>query len=97
VSSTTKQRRRQPKLLSECFQILIMKENNPEGVSSTDLPAAARVKGESKVEISVGLDSTQKLALIKKVESQSSRELEKTLFDIDSEVCNERERNIDKN
>ena len=47
----------------------------------------------------VELNSTQKLDVIKKAEGQSSQELEKTLFDIDPEVCNEKEkvRNINNN
>ena len=89
----------------------ILKTNNTEGcnVQSTYLPAAGCVNGsvdkdkkkENKPEnkTPVDLDSTQKLDLIKKAEGQSSRELEKTLFDIDPEVCNEKEkvRNINNN
>ena len=88
-----------------------LKTNNTErcNVQSTYLPAAGCVnenadkdeKKENKLENkkSVELDSTQKLRLIKKAENQSSRELEKTLFDIDPEVCNEKEkiRNINNN
>ncbi len=82
----------------------MLKTNNKErcNVQSTYLPAAGCVndntdkdgKKESKQEdkTPVELDSTQKLNLIKKAENQSSRELEKTLFDIDPEVCNEREK-----
>ena len=71
-------------------------------VRFTAAPAAGCVNGnadkdekkESKPEnkTPVDLNSTQKLNLIKKAEGQSSRELEKTLFDIDPEVCNEKER-----
>ena len=78
--------------------------NNPEAcnVQSAFLPATGCVKEnegqdqkeedkqESKAKIK--LDSNQKLDLIKKAENRSSRELEKTLFDIDPEVSNEREK-----
>ena len=87
----------------------MLKTNNSEkcNVQSTYLPAAGCVndnadkdeKKENKPEnkTSVELDSTQKLSLIKKAENQSSRELEKTLFDIDPEVCNEKEKVRDIN
>ena len=84
--------------------VKMLKTNNSEicNVKSTYLPAAGCIndnvdkdeKKESKPEnkTPIELDSTQKLDLIKKAEGQSSRELEKTLFDIDPEVCNEREK-----
>ena len=55
---------------------------------STSLPAAECVKEneEQDKKTPVQLNSNQKLDLIQKAENQSSRELEKTLFDIDSEV-----------
>ena len=55
---------------------------------STFLPAAGCVKEneEQDKKIPAQLNSNQKLNLIKKAENQSSRELEKTLFDIDPEV-----------
>ena len=68
----------------------------------TFLPAAGCVKDntdkykkeENKPEnkITVELDSTQKLDLIKKAEGRSSRELEKTLFEIDPEIPISKER-----
>ena len=82
----------------------MLKTNSSEGynVQSTYLPAAGCVNGnadndkkkENKPEnkTPVELDVIQKLDLIKKAENQSSRELEKTLFDIDPEVCNEKEK-----
>ena len=59
-------------------------------VQSTFLPAAGCVikNEEQDKKIPAQLNSDQKLDLIKKAENQSSRELEKTLFDIDSEVNN---------
>ena len=59
-------------------------------VNSTFLPAAGCVKEneEQNKKIPIKLNSDQKLNLIKKAENQSSRELEKTLFDIDPEVNN---------
>ena len=68
-------------------------------VQSTCLPAAECVKEneEQDTKTPVQLNSNQKLDLIKKAENQSSRELEKTLFDIDPEVNNatkEKIRNI---
>ena len=70
--------------------------NNPElcNVQSTFLPAAGCVKEgeEQDKKTPVKLDSNHKLDLIKKAEGKSSRELEKTLFDIDPEVSNEREK-----
>ena len=68
----------------------------------TFLPAAGCVKDnadkdkkeENKLENKTpgGLNSTQKLDLIKKAEGQSSRELEKTLFEIDPEIPISKER-----
>ena len=75
-------------------------------VRSTAAPAAGCVnsntdkdKKNSNLEnkTPTELDSIQKLDLIKKAENQSSRELEKTLFDIDPEVCNEKEKVRDIN
>ena len=75
-----------------------LKESNLKGCDSksTFLPAAGCVndnadkdeKKENKPEnkTPVELNSTQKLNLIKKAEGQSSRELEKTLFEIDPEI-----------
>ena len=62
--------------------------------NSTFLPAAVCVKEnkEQDNKIPVQLNSDQKLDLIKKAENQSSRELEKTLFDIDPEVNNAKEK-----
>ena len=59
-------------------------------VQSTFLPAAECVKKseEQDKKIPIKLNSNQKLDLIKQAENQSSRELEKTLFDIDPEVSN---------
>ena len=92
------------------LKITSLKENNSErcAVRSTAAPAAGCVKSsidkdekkESNLENKTSeLSSTQKLDVIKKAENQSSRELEKTLFDIDPEVCNEKEkiRNIGNN
>ena len=68
---------------------------------STDKNKKEENKSEHTLEnkTQVELNSTQKLDVIKKAEGQSSQELEKTLFDIDPEVCNEREkvRNINNN
>ena len=91
----------------------MLKVNNPQrcDVRSTFAPAAGCVKGnadegkkkESKLEhkpedqTTIELNSTQKLDLIKKAEGQSSRELEKALFEIDPEVCNEKEKVRDIN
>ena len=63
-------------------------------VNSTFLPAASCVKEseEQNKKPRFKLNSDQKLDLIKKVENQSSRELEKTLFDIDPEVNNAKEK-----
>ena len=68
-------------------------------LQSTFLPATECVKEneEQDTKIPVQLNSNQKLDLIKQAENQSSRELEKTLFDIDPEVNNaakEKIRNI---
>ena len=68
-------------------------------VNSTFLPAAECVKEseEQDTKTPAQLNSDQKLDLIKQAENQSSRELEKTLFDIDPEVNNatkEKVRNI---
>ena len=62
--------------------------------NSTSLPAAGCVKEneEQDKKTPVHLNSNQKLDLIKKAENQSSRELEKTLFDIDPEVNNAKEK-----
>ena len=59
-------------------------------VNSTFLPAAGCVKEneEQDTKTPIQLNPNQKLDLIKKAENQSSRELEKTLFDIDPEVNN---------
>ena len=59
-------------------------------VNSTFLPAAECVKEneEQDRKTTFKLNSNQKLDLIKQAENQSSRELEKTLFDIDPEVNN---------
>ena len=61
---------------------------------STSLPATDCVKEneEQDKKTPVQLNSSQKLDLIKKAENQSSRELEKTLFDIDPEVNNSKEK-----
>ena len=87
----------------------MLKTNSSErcDVRSTAAPAAGCVnsnsdtdkKEENKQEnkTPVELNSTQKLDLIKKAEGQSSRELEKTLFEIDPEVCNEKEKVRDIN
>ena len=58
--------------------------------NSTSLPAAGCVteNEEQNKKSLFKLNSNQKLNLIKQAENQSSRELEKTLFDIDSEVNN---------
>ena len=63
-------------------------------LQSTSLPAAGCVKEneEQDNKTPVQLNSNQKLDLIKKAENQSSRELEKTLFDIDPEVNNAKEK-----
>ena len=63
-------------------------------VNSTFLPATECVteNEEQNNKISVQLNSDQKLDLIQKAENQSSRELEKTLFDIDPEVNNTKEK-----
>ena len=104
-----KKKRKHKKQISDKADMF--KTNNKErcNAQSTYLPAAGCVndnvdkdkKKESKPEnkTPVDLDSTQKLDLIQKAENQSSRELEKTLFDIDPEVCNEKEkvRNINNN
>ena len=86
-----------------------LRTNNPEGcnIQSTYLPAAGCVNGsadndkkkENKPEnkTPVELNSNQKLDLIEKAEGRSSRELEKTLFEIDPEVCNEKEKIRDIN
>ena len=74
-------------------------------VRSTAAAAAGCVNGsidknkKEENKTPVELNSTQKLDVIKKAEGQSSQELEKTLFDIDPEVCNEKEkvRNINNN
>ena len=78
-----------------------LENNNPTecNVNSTFLPAAECVKEneEQEKKIPVQLNSNQKMDLIKQAENQSSRELEKTLFDIDPEVNNstkEKIRNI---
>ena len=74
----------------------ILKNSNPMecNVNSTFLPAAGCVKEnkEQDNKIPIQLNSDQKLDLIKKAENQSSRELEKTLFDIDPEVNNAKEK-----
>ena len=59
-------------------------------LQSTFLPAAGCVKEneEQDTKTPIQLNPNQKLDLIKKAENQSSRELEKTLFDIDPEVNN---------
>ena len=67
--------------------------------NSTSLPATECVKENEKQDnkIPIKLNSDQKMDLIKKAENQSSRKLEKTLFDIDPEVNNatkEKVRNI---
>ena len=76
--------------------IKTFKTNCPEehNVNSTFLPAAGYVKKseEQDIKIPVQLNSNQKLDLIKQAENQSSRELEKTLFDIDPEVNNSKEK-----
>ena len=63
-------------------------------VNSTFLPAAECVKEneEQDRKTTFKLNSNQKLDLIKQAENQSSRELEKTLFDIDPEVNNTKEK-----
>ena len=63
-------------------------------VQSTFLPAAGCVKEneEQDKKTPVQLNSDQKLDLIKQAENQSSRELEKTLFDIDPEVNHAKEK-----
>ena len=63
-------------------------------VQSTFLPAAGCVKEneEQDKKIPAQLNSNQKLDLIKQAENQSSRELEKTLFDIDPEINNAKEK-----
>ena len=87
---------------------ILDKANNLQrcDVRSTAAPAAGCVKGnadegkkkESESEhkpedkTPVELNSTQKLDLMKKAEGQSSRELEKALFEIDPEICNEKEK-----
>ena len=102
-----KKKRKDKKQIMDTANML--KTNNSEGynVQSTYLPAAGCVndnadKDEKKESNSqnktpVDLDAIQKLDLIKKAENQSSRELEKTLFDIDPEICNEKERVRDIN
>ena len=62
--------------------------------NSTFLPAAGCVKEneEQDKKTTFKLNSNQKLDLIKKAENKSSRELEKTLFDIDPEVSNAKEK-----
>ena len=73
-----------------------LKNINPAecDVNSTFLPAAGCVikNEEQDTKIPAQLNSDQKLDLIKKAENQSSRELEKTLFDIDPEVNNAKEK-----
>ena len=61
---------------------------------STFVPVAGCVKEDGKQDkkTSVKLDFNQKLDLIKKAEGKSSCELEKTLFGIDLEVSNAREK-----
>ena len=63
-------------------------------VQSTFLPAAGCVikNEESNTKTPTQLNSNQKLDLIKQAENQSSRELEKTLFDIDPEINNAKEK-----
>ena len=63
-------------------------------VNSTFLLATGCVKKteEQDKKIPAQLNSNQKLDLIKQAENQSSRELEKTLFDIDPEVNNSKEK-----
>ena len=73
-----------------------LENNNPTecNVNSTFLPAAGCVKenGEQDKKTTFKLNSDQKMDLIKKAENQSSRELEKTLFDIDPEVNSTKEK-----
>ena len=63
-------------------------------LQSTFLPAAGCVikNEEQDTKTTFKLNSNQKLDLIKQAENQSSRELEKTLFDIDPEVNNTKEK-----
>ena len=87
----------------------VLKANNSDkcDAKSTFLPAAGCVKDnvdkdkkeENKLENKppIELNPTQKLELIKQAEGQSSRELERTLFEIDPEVCNEKEKIRDIN
>ena len=76
--------------------IKILKNSNPTecNLQSTFLPATECVKEneEQEKKTILKLNSDQKLNLIKQAENKSSRELEKTLFDIDPEVNNSKEK-----
>ena len=102
-----KKKRKDKKQTLDKAQMLKTNSSERCDVRSTAAPAAGCVnsnsdtdkKEENKQEnkTPVELNSTQKLDLIKKAEGRSSRELEKTLFEIDPEVCNEKEKIRDIN
>ena len=81
-------------VLDACLRRLRFKYEESFNSSSTFLPAAGCVteNEEQNKKSLFKLNSNQKLNLIKKAENQSSRELEKTLFDIDPEVNNAKEK-----
>ena len=75
---------------------ILKKISSPDehNANSTFLPAAGCVKEnqEQNKKTTFKLNFDQKLDLIKQAENQSSRELEKTLFDIDPKVSNAKEK-----